>query len=83
MNESNDLTIIPFVFQSSSHQRYEDNVSVVLGLQKGLRTVSVEKNTNECRGYRLSPGIGYIVKIFNNDLEKPKMSDKPMLVALI
>lgn len=80
MNESNDLTIIPFVFQSSSHQRYENNVPV-LGLQKCLRTISVEKNINGCRGYRLSPGIGYIVKIFNNDLEKPQMSDKPMLVV--
>lgn len=80
MNSSNVLTITPFVFQSTSHQRYENNVPV-LGLQKCLRTVTVEKNTNGCRGYRLSPGIGYIVKIYNNDLQKPNMSDKPMLVV--
>lgn len=80
MNSSNVLTITPFVFQSTSHQRYENNVPV-LGLQKCLRTVIVEKNTNGCKGYRLSPGIGYIVKIYNDDLQKPNMSDKPMLVV--
>lgn len=41
----------------------------------------VFKNTNGCPGYRLLPGDGYIVKVFNNDLGKPAMSDKPMRVV--
>lgn len=32
-------------------------------------------------GYKLQPGIGYIVKIYNDDLGKPNMSDKPMKVV--
>ena len=69
----------PFKFQSDCHQRYE-NDSPVQGLQNCLRTVSVVKNTNGCTGYRLQPGVGYIVKIYNDDLGKPNMSDKPMKV---
>ena len=70
----------PFTFKSNSHQRYENN-NPVQGLQKCLRTVSVVKNTNGCPGYKLQPGIGYIVKIYNDDLNKPNMSDKPMKVV--
>lgn len=70
----------PFTFQSFCHQRYE-NGSPVQGLQECPRTVSVVKNTNGCPGYRLQPGIGYIVKIYNDDLGKPNMSDKPMKVV--
>ena len=73
-------SVQPFTFQSNCHQRYE-NDSPVLGLQDCLRTVSVVKNTNGCPGYRLQPGIGYIVKIYNDDLGKPNMSDKPMKVV--
>ena len=43
--------------------------------------MSVVKNTNGCPGYKLEPGIGYIVKIYNDDLNKPNMSDKPMKVV--
>ncbi|MGM9794965.1 MAG: hypothetical protein ACI3ZZ_01920 [Candidatus Aphodosoma sp.] len=70
----------PFVFVSDCHQRYE-NGSEVMGLQQCVRTVSVEKNTNGCRGYRLIPGDGYIVKIFNDDIGNPNMSDKPMRIV--
>lgn len=73
-------SVQPFTFQSNCHQRYE-NGSPVRGLQDCLRTVSVVKNTNGCPGYRLQPGIGYIVKIYNDDLGKPNMSDKPMIVV--
>ena len=73
-------SVQPFTFQSNCHQRYE-NGSPVRGLQDCLRTVSVVKNTNGCPGYRLQPGIGYIVKIYNDDLGKPNMSEKPMKVV--
>jgi len=73
-------SIQPFTFKSNCHQRYENN-QPVKGLQECIRTVRVEKNTNGCPGYKLQPGIGYIVKIFNDDLCKPTMSDKPMKVV--
>lgn len=73
-------TLEPFVFKSDCHQRFE-NGSEVRGLQQCIRTVSVEKNTNGCRGYKLTPGDGYIVKVFNDDLGKPNMSDKPMRIV--
>ena len=69
----------PFSFKSTCHQRYENNVPVQ-GLQECVRTISVEKNTNGCQGYRLQPGIGYIIKIHNDDLNRPNMSDKPMRI---
>lgn len=72
--------IEPFVFKSDCHQRFE-NGSEVMGLQQCIRTVSVEKNINGCRGYKLNPGDGYIVKVFNDDLGKPNMSDKPMRIV--
>lgn len=72
-------SIEPFVFNSNCHQRYE-NGQPVKGLQECKRTITVEKNTNGCRGYKLEPGKGYIVKIYNDDLNKPNMSDKPMVV---
>lgn len=49
-----------------------------MGLQHCSRTITVEKNRTGCRGYNIIPGDGYIVKIFNDDLGKPNMSDKPM-----
>lgn len=70
-------TLEPFVFKSDCHQRFE-NGREVMGLQQCGRTVSVEKNTSGCRGYKLTPGDGYIVKVFNEDIGKPNMSDKPM-----
>ncbi|MDB8921205.1 hypothetical protein PN604_09440 [Parabacteroides merdae] len=73
-------SVQPFTFKSNCHQRYE-NGRPVQGLQDCIRTVSVVKNTNGCPGYRLQPGIGYIVKIYNDDLGKPNMSDKPMKVV--
>lgn len=72
----------PFVFKSTCHQRYE-NIIPVRGLQQCLRTVSVEKNINGCSGYKINPGDGYIVKIFNNDTGQPNMSDKPMRIKSI
>jgi hypothetical protein len=79
-NTVTEKTIEPFVFKSNCHQRYQ-NGSEVMGLQQCIRTVRVEKNTNGCSGYRLSPGDGYIVKIYNDDLGKPNMSDKPMRIV--
>lgn len=74
------LTMEPFVFISDCHQRYQ-NGAEVMGLQQCTRTVRVEKNTNGCRGYKLNPGDGYIVKVYNDDLGKPNMSDKPMRIV--
>lgn len=70
----------PFTFKSNCHQRYESGTPVQ-GLQECGRTVSVIKNTDGCPGYRLEAGVGFIVKIFNDDLGKPNMSDKPMKVV--
>jgi len=81
-NKHNEPIFEPFVFKSNSHQRYE-NGSPVMGLQQCLRTVCIEKNTHGCSGYKLAPGIGYIVKIYNNDLGKPNMSDKPMKIISV
>ncbi len=67
----------PFTFISDCHQRYEAG-KPVKELQYCGRTVSVIKNTNGCPGYLLEAGVGYIVKLFNDDLGKPNMSDKPM-----
>ena len=73
-------SIQPFTFRSNCHQRYE-NDTPVMGLQECIRTVSMVKNTDGCPGYKLAPGVGYIVKIYNDDLGKPNMSDKPMKVV--
>ena len=66
-----------FVFKSNEHQRYEYE-SPVMGLQKCLRTIVVEANKNGCEGYKIKPGDGYIVKIYNNDTSNAQMSAKPM-----
>lgn len=73
----NRNSFYPFTFKSDCHQRYESNIPVQ-GLQQCGRTVSVISNTNGCPGYRLEAGVGYIVKIYNDNLGKPNMSDKPM-----
>lgn len=67
----------PFVFVSRHHQRYQ-NGEPVMGLQDCVRTVRLEKNVKGCQGYKLKPGRGYIIKVWNDDLNKPNMSDKPM-----
>ena len=69
----------PFTITSNQHLRYE-NGTPVNGLQNCIRTVSIEYNNNGCSGYKLTPGDGYIVKIFNNDLNRPLMADKPMRI---
>lgn len=79
MAKTTDITMEPFVFVSDCHQRYENGLEV-MGLQECVRTVRVEKNTHGCRGYKLNPGDGYIIKVFNDDLGKPNMSDKPMRI---
>lgn len=76
----NSESMRTFTFKSNCHQRYENNVPV-RGLQETKRTVSVVKNTKGCPGYKLEPGVGYIVKIFNDELGKPNMSDKPMKIV--
>lgn len=72
--------IQPFSFKSNCHQRYENGFPVK-GLQECFRTISVVKNINGHPSYRLEPGVGYIVQIYNDDLGKPNMSDKPMRVV--
>ena len=74
------LQIEPFIFKSNCHQRYE-NGQPKMGLQECFRTVCVDKNIDGCNGYKLESGVGYIVKVFNDDLGRPNMSDKPMKVV--
>ena len=69
-----------FTFQSNQHQRYEKGAPVK-GIQNCIRTITVEKNSKGCNGYRLEPGDGYIIKIFNNELGRPQMADKPMRIC--
>lgn len=78
---SDTIEFKPFVFESDVHLRYEHGVPV-MGVQKCKRTIVVEQNINGCDGYRLEPMKGYIVKIFNNDEQKPIMADKPMRIGL-
>lgn len=73
-------SIKPFVFKSTQHQRYQNGTEVG-DLQHCVRTLTVEKNVNGCQGYKITPGVGYIVKLFNDELGKPQMSDKPMKVV--
>ena len=71
------------VFESHSHQRFEGGIPK-LGAQTCNRTVKIEKNTNGCKGYQLTPGDGFIVSILNVDGNHPlwgdnyQMSPKPM-----
>ena len=71
-----------FVFKSNEHQRYEYE-SPVMGLQKCLRTIVVETNKNGCEGYKIKPGDGYVVKIYNNDTSNAQMSAKPMRLVQV
>lgn len=73
-------------FNSSCHQRFE-NEETVGDLQICNRKIEVKKNISGCSGYRLQPGKGYIVTIYNMDGTHPmwksnvQMSPKPMLVV--
>ena len=71
-----------FVFKSNEHQRYEYE-SPVMGLQRCLRTIVVETNKNGCEGYKIKPGDGYVVKIYNNDTSNAQMSAKPMRLVQV
>lgn len=79
-NDDKLSALVPLSFQSNCHQRYLNNTPQK-ELQICLRTVTIEKNTNGCKGYKIAPGVGYIVKLFNDELGKPTMSDKPMKVV--
>lgn len=80
--KENNVSFTPFVFRSNQHKRYEQG-NAVMGEQNHVRTVRVEKNTDGCKGYKLEPGRGYIIKIYNDDLGKSNISDKPMdLISL-
>ncbi len=74
------------LFESHSHQRFEGGIPKQ-GLQSCNRTVKIDKNTNGCRGYQLTPGDGFIVSILNMDGNHPlwgdnyQMSPKPMRVV--
>ena len=71
-----------FEFRSTYHKRYEHGNNII-GNQECTqgRTISVEKNINGCKGYRLTPGKGYIVRIYNDSLHTQTMSPKPMLIV--
>lgn len=77
--QTTELSIVPFVFESNQHQRYE-NGNPVQGLQECPRTIKVEKNVNGCSGYQLKSGDGYIVRMINGDTGQPQMSAKPMRI---
>ena len=74
------------IFESSSHQRFE-NGQPVRGLQICNRAVRIEENINGCKGYNLVDGDGFIVAILNLDGNHPlwgdnyQMSPKPMRVV--
>lgn len=74
------------IFESSSHQRFE-NGEPVRGLQICNRAVRIEENINGCKGYNLVDGDGFIVAIINLDGIHPlwgdnyQMSPKPMRVV--
>lgn len=72
-NQFNLLFSIPIVINDIEYDNPVGDLQ-----QECFRIVSLEKNTNGCPGYKLDPGIGYIVKIYNDDLKKPNISDKPM-----
>lgn len=74
------------VFNSTSHQRFENGIPV-RGLQVCNRAIVVEENTDGCKGYQLVNGDGFIVSILNADGNHPlwgdnyQMSPKPMRVV--
>jgi len=79
-----DLDDITFV--SNSHQRYENRIPIK-GIQKARRSIKIEKNINGCEGYKIKPGEGYIVTIYNLEGNHPlwgnniQMSPKPMKIV--
>ncbi|MBQ6649292.1 MAG: hypothetical protein IJM66_10665 [Muribaculaceae bacterium] len=74
------------IFESHSHQRFEGGIPKQ-ELQTCNRAIQIDKNTNGCDGYRLTPGDGFIVSIINMDGDHPlwgdnyQMSPKPMRVV--
>lgn len=67
----NKTVFQPFSFHSDCHQRYNNDVPEG-SLQVCGRSIKVEKNTNGCSGYNLTPGDGYIVRATNDDTGKPQ-----------
>lgn len=74
-----NASIEPFEFKSDEQQRYEDHFKEG-DLESCKRTIIVEKNEKGCDGYKLASGIGYIVRIWNDDMHSKQMADKPMVV---
>lgn len=74
-----NATIEPFIFKSDEQQRYEEHFKEG-DIETCKRLLVVEKNNNGCKGYKLASGIGYIVKLMNEDLQTKQMTDKPMVV---
>lgn len=70
----------PFVFKSTSHQRFE-NGTPITDLAECLRTIVVEKNIDGCTGYLIENGDGFIVRLLNDETGKPQMSAKPMRIV--
>ena len=73
-------------FLSTSHLRFESGIPV-RGIQECNRELCIEKNTNGCQGYQITPGDGFIVSIKNKDGSHPiwgdnyQMSPKPMRIT--
>lgn len=71
------------VFNSSSHQRFENGIAVN-GLQICNRSIQIEQSINGCSGYKSVEKDGYIVSVINLDHNHPlwggnyQMSPKPM-----
>ena len=76
----NKTVFQPFSFHSDCHQRYNNDVPEG-SLQVCGRSIKVEKNTNGCSGYNLTPGDGYIVRATNDDTGKPQFAPKPMRIV--
>lgn len=74
------------IFESHSHQRFKGGIPKQ-ELQTCNRAIQIDKNTNGCEGYRLTPGDGFIVSIINMDGDHHlwgdnyQMSPKPMRVV--
>lgn len=76
-DKKQDNDIFPITFNSCIHARYERG-NLIGGEQLCHRVVEIVKNTNGCKGYNIEPNRGYIVKIFNPEIGRAQMADKPM-----
>ncbi len=78
---------LDFVFKSSDHLRYQDDIHVSGPHGGAARAIKVEPNINGCEGYNIKGGEGYIVTVYNLDGNHPiwqnnvQMTSKPMNIV--